>query len=193
MRRSPRSAVLLVVLAGLLYAVMLATSGPASAAAPPAASFNPNLLLQGSDGAGEPSIRTDRFGQSFVIGPIGVPAGCKLFRVRHDGSASDFLGFPDSTIGGGDCDLALGPQETAPSITPAASDNVLAYSSLLLADITVGKSDDGGASFGPPNPDGAQLAIDDRMWQAADPKLNAAGYADMFMSYTDTKTHNTQL
>src|SRR5438132_4555679 len=109
---------------------------------PPAATFNVNLLLTGSSNAGEPSIRTDQFGQSFVIGPTGVPAGCKAFRVRHDGSASTFLGFPDKTVGGGDCDWAIGPQETSPTITPPSTDNVLAYSSLTLANITTGKSDD---------------------------------------------------
>ena len=72
------------------------------AAAPPAATFNTNLQLTGSGSAAEPSIRTDKFGRSFVIAPIGVPAGCKAFRVTHDGSASSFLGFPDHTAGGGD-------------------------------------------------------------------------------------------
>lgn len=161
--------------------------GPASRgayAAPIAATFNPNLLLPNSDGAAEPSIRTDRFGQSFVIGPIGVPAGCKAFRVNHAGSAAAYLGFPDHTAGGGDCDFAIGPQETAPSV-PAQTDDNLAYSSLTLANITVGKSSDGGNTFGPPNPGGAQEALDDRMWMAADPKLNAAGLDNVFMTYHD--------
>jgi len=59
---------------------------------PPPATFNTNLLLGGSSSAAEPSIRTDRFGRSFVIAPIGVPAGCKAFRVTHDGSTSTFVG-----------------------------------------------------------------------------------------------------
>jgi hypothetical protein len=186
-------------LAAALAAVLVvfpfaaARPAPAQGAAPPAATFNQNLLLQGSSSAGEPSIRTDRFGQSFVIGPIGVPAGCKAFRVRHDGSASTFLGFPDSTAGGGDCDWALGPQETSPAISPAPSDNVLAFSSLTLANITVGKSDNGGSSFGPPNALSTQVSPDDRMWQAADPKLNGAGYDDMFMTYHDLNTDDIQL
>jgi uncharacterized repeat protein (TIGR01451 family) len=164
---------------------------PATASPPPAATFNPNLLLQGSSSAAEPSIRTDQFGQSFVIAPIGVPAGCKAFRVTHDGSASSFLGFPDHTAGGGDCDWALGPQETTG--VPAPSDNVLAYSSLSAADITVGKSDDGGNSFGPPNPGASQVAGDDRMWMAADPQLNAAGLDDVFMIYHDLSIGDIQL
>ena len=40
-----------------------------------APTFNPNLQLPSSDGAGEPSIRTDSTGTPYVIGPIGVPAG----------------------------------------------------------------------------------------------------------------------
>ena len=38
-----------------------------STSLPPTATFNPNLLLRGSASAAEPSIRTDQFGQSFVI------------------------------------------------------------------------------------------------------------------------------
>jgi hypothetical protein len=163
----------------------------APASPPPTATFNPNLLLQGSSSAAEPSIRTDQFGQSFVIGPTGVPAGCKAFRVRHDGSASSFLGFPDHTAGGGDCDWAIGPQETAslPGFGPS-TDSGLAYSSLTAANITVGKSNDGGTTFGPPNPAAAQVGGDDRMWQAADPKLNSGGFDTVFMSYHDVSTGN---
>src|SRR5438034_7649950 len=94
-------------------ATRLLGGAPLVTALPSAATFNTNLLLAGSSSAGEPSIRTDRFGRSFVIGPTGVPAGCKAFRVTHDGSASTFIGFPDHTAGGGDCDWAIGPQESA--------------------------------------------------------------------------------
>ena len=164
------------------------------AAAPPAATFNTNLLLTGSGSAAEPSIRTDKFGRSFVIAPIGVPAGCKAFRVIHDGSVSSFLGFPDHTAGGGDCDWAIGPQETAtlPGFgTP--TDNDLAYSSLTLANITTGKSNDGGTTFGVPNPYSQQVAGDDRMWMTADPKLNNLGFADVYMTYHDVTIVDIQL
>src|SRR5438309_2414436 len=164
------------------------------AAAPPTATFNPSLLLAGSSSAGEPSIRTDRFGRSFVIGPTGVPAGCKAFRVTHDGSASTFIGFPDHTAGGGDCDWAIGPQETAtlPGFgTP--TDDGLAYSSLTLANITTGKSNDGGTTFGPPNAYSQQVAGDDRMWMAADPKLNSLGFDDVYMTYHDISIVDIQL
>jgi hypothetical protein len=160
---------------------------------PPAATFNKNLLLQGSSNAAEPSIRTDQFGQAFVIAPTGVPAGCKAFRVKHDGSASVFLGFPDHGAGGGDCDWAIGPQETSPTITPPSTDNVLAYSSLTLPNITTGKSDDAGTTFSPPNVYSQQVPGDDRMWMTADPKLNSLGFADVYMTYHDVSVLQIEL
>src|SRR6266513_2422170 len=123
-----------------------AAKAPKAAKPSSGSTFNPNLLLQGSTNTAEPSIRTDRFGRSFVIGPTGVPAGCKAWRVTHDGSSATYIGQPDHTAGGGDCDWAIGPQETSPTISPASTDDDLAYSSLSLANITTGKSDDGGSS-----------------------------------------------
>ena len=178
--------------AGRHPAQATASSSAAKAAAlTGAGTFNQNLLLAGSSGAAEPSIRTDSHGNSYVIGPIGVPAGCKAFKVTHDGSSSKFIGFPDHTAGGGDCDFAIGPKETAPSVS--ATGNDLAYSSLSLANVTVGKSDDGGTTFGPPNPGAAQIAIDDRMWMDADPKANALGFDDVFLDYHDIDTDNIEL
>src|SRR5256885_127428 len=185
--------VLAVAALGVLPLTLL---GPAAVAANPAkptkaakpssgSTFNPNLLLQGSTNTAEPGIRTDRFGRSFVIGPTGVPAGCKAWRVTHDGSSATYIGQPDHTAGGGDCDWAIGPQETSATISPAPTDDDLAYSSLSLANITTGKSDDGGTSFGPPNVYSQQVGGDDRMWMAADPRLNTLGFADIFMTYHD--------
>src|SRR5256712_4881400 len=173
--------------AAALGVLPLALPGPAAAASKPTSgtTFNPNLLLQGSTNTGEPSIRTDRFGRSFVIGPTGVPAGCKAWRVTHDGSSAAYIGQPDHTAGGGDCDWAIGPQETSPTITPAPTDDDLAYSSLTPANITTGKSDDGGHSFGPPHLFSQQVGGDDRMWMAADPRLNTLGFANIFMTYHD--------
>jgi hypothetical protein len=178
-----RSSALVAALA--LLAVLPSPVSPALAGAPPVATFNPNLLLVGSDSAAEPSIRTDRLGRSFVIGPTGLAGGCVAFRVTHDGSNSKFIGRPDHSAGGGDCDWAVGPQETSATITPKPTDNDLAYSSLSLANITTGKSDDGGESFGPPNAFSQQVGGDDRMWMAADSKLNSLGFADIFMTYHD--------
>jgi len=174
-----------VLVAAALGALPFAMGGPALAAKPSGATFNPNLLLQGSSNTAEPSIRTDRFGHSFVIGPTGVPAGCKAWRVAHNGSSATYIGQPDHTAGGGDCDWAIGPQETSSTISPAPTDDDLAYSSLSLANITTGKSDDGGTTFGPPNVYSQQVGGDDRMWMAADPRLNSGGFADIFMTYHD--------
>lgn len=165
----------------LLSAFAIVGPTPASASPPLAATFNPNLLLPGSNNAAEPSIKDDRFGRSFVIGPTG--SQCKAMRVSHDGSSGKFIGAPDHNLGGGDCDWAIGPQETG---TAGATDSNIAYSSLdNLANITVGKSSDGGNTFGPPNPAAAQVGGDDRMWQAPDPKLNARGLDTVFMTFHD--------
>src|SRR5207237_10839634 len=178
---------------GLMQLTLLGPAGAAANATKPAkaakpgsgSTFNPNLVLQGSTNTAEPSIRTDRFGRSFVIGPTGVPAGCKARRGTHDGSRATYIGQPDHTAGGGDCDWAIGPQETSATISPAPTDDDLAYSSLSLANITTGKSDDGGNSFGPPNVYSQQVGGDDRMWMAADPGLNSLGLANIFMTYHD--------
>src|SRR2546425_5157496 len=73
-----------VLVAAALGALPFAIGGPALAAKPTGATFNPNLLLQGSSNTAEPSIRTDRFGHSFAIGPTGEPAGCKAWREVHN-------------------------------------------------------------------------------------------------------------
>jgi hypothetical protein len=168
-----------VVAIALLSAFSIVGPAPASAAPPATATFNPNLLLPGSNGAAEPSIKTDRLGRSFVIGPTG--SQCNAMRVSHDGSSATFLGAPDHNLGGGDCDWAIGPQETG-----STTDSNIAYSSLdNLANITVGKSSDGGNTFGPPNPAAAQIGGDDRMWMVPDPKLNSSGKNTVFLDYHD--------
>src|SRR2546429_5418276 len=108
---------LAVVALGVLPLTLLS---PSAVEAKPASgqTFNPNLLLQGSTNTAEPSIRTDRFGRSFVIGPTGVPAGCKAWRVTHDGSSASYIGQPDHTAGGGDCDWAIRPPGTAGTNSP---------------------------------------------------------------------------
>lgn len=166
---------------------------PAPAAAPPAATFNPNLLLPSSSGAAEPSIRTNSAGTSFVIGPTGIQ--CKAMRVNHAGSAATYIGAPDHNVGGGDCDWAVGPKETAalPTFpTPTADD--LAFSSLdNLVNITTGKSSDNGNSFISPNPASTQVVGDDRMWMASDPKLNSAGFNTVYMTYHDVSLVDIEL
>src|SRR2546430_15841618 len=92
-----------VLLAAALGAVPLAMSGPALAAPKPAtgATFNANLLLQGSSNVAEPSIRTDRFGRSFVIGPTGVAPRGKGWRGGHHRTGGGLLWPPGPNPRGG--------------------------------------------------------------------------------------------
>src|SRR5437762_12437033 len=64
---------------------------------------------------------------------------------------------------------------------------------MTLANITTGKSNDGGTTFGPPNAYSQQVAGDDRMWMAADPKLNSLGFDDVYMTYHDISIVDIQL
>src|SRR2546423_11799835 len=142
--------VLAVVALGVLPLALLGPVANAANAAKPAkaakpisgSTFNPNLLLQGSTNTAEPSIRTDRFGRSFVIGPTGVPAGCKAWRVTHDGSSATYIGQPGHTPGGGDCGWATAPQETSGTRSRGPTDDDLAYSRRSLAKIRTGKCHD---------------------------------------------------
>jgi len=192
-RRSSSTRLTLILAATAISVPVIATQ-PASAAPPATATFNPNLLIAGSQGLGEPSIKSDHLGNHFVIGPSGFPTGgCHAFRVAHNGASSQDIGFPDHNVGGGDCDWSIGPKETSPTIVPAPTDDNLAYSSLLLSNIPVGKSSDGGATFSPPNQYSATPPLDDRMWNVADPINNklaagSTGFNDVFMIYHDLDT-----
>ena len=157
--------------------------------------FGKNVTVKAPVSArdGEPSIRTDYKGNSYVGGIRGVPAGVDLwyFDLRPtltDGSPNPafdpnmripfYRGQPDGTTqqteadaggdGGGDIDLAVGfppllPTEQAPE-TP-----VLAYSSLTLANISTGKSMNRAETF-QLNPTGNLTGGppgDDRQWHEA--------------------------
>ena len=141
--------------------------------------FSPNLTVKAPVAArdGEPSNRTDKFGNHYVSGIRGVPAGVDLwyFDLRPGSSAYDplmrhpvYRGQPDSFTmddatsvgadGGGDVDLAVGMNGSAPAI--------LAYSSLVAANISTGKSADRGQTF-MLNPLGnvtGGVPGDDRQW-----------------------------
>jgi hypothetical protein len=145
---------------------------------------------------GEPSSRVDPFGNTYICGIQGVPAGVDLWyfdlRPSLAGGAANpnydpnmrvpiYRGKPDSpttaaaqsqlqagALGGGDIDLAVGfgnyaGVDAALSPSPAP---VLAYSSLTVANVTVGRSFDLGKTF-QFNPLGNALAgvpINDRQW-----------------------------
>jgi uncharacterized repeat protein (TIGR01451 family) len=146
-------------------------------------SFSPNVTVKAPVATrdGEPSNRTDTFGNFYVSAIRGVPAGVDLW---YDDLNSDpylrnmvYRGQPDSQTcdspdaqqcvgadGGGDVDLAVG----LPDPVTGARDNppTLAFSSLVLANVSVGKSTDKGVTF-QRNPLGnvpGGAPIDDRQW-----------------------------
>lgn len=123
-------------------------------------SFSPNVTVKAPVAAsdGEPSSRTDKFGNHYVSGIRGVPAGVDLwyFDLRPGSPTYDplmqhpvYRGQPDSFTmdeatavgadGGGDVDLAVGMNGADPAI--------LAFSSLVAANISTGKSADRGQNF----------------------------------------------
>jgi hypothetical protein len=125
---------------------------------------------------GEPSNRTDTFGNHYVAGIRGVPAGTDLwyFDLQRGSPTYDphmrkpiYRGQPDGFLvdennsasvgadGGGDIDLAVGFGPTNPA--------PLAAVSLVAANISAMRSHDAGGSF-TLNPVGSSVPIDDRQW-----------------------------
>ncbi|HLM58982.1 MAG TPA: Calx-beta domain-containing protein [Pyrinomonadaceae bacterium] len=152
--------------------------------------FSPNVTVKAPVAArdGEPSNRTDVFGNHYVGGIRGVPAGNDLWYVdlrptvggAPNGSYDPFMrnwayrGQPDSVTGnqgvtagaegGGDIDLAVGLPDP---VTGAISDPpTLAATSLLLTNISSQRSQDRGVTFlrnAAGNVTGG-IPIDDRQW-----------------------------
>jgi hypothetical protein len=144
--------------------------------------FSPNVTVKApvTRRDGEPSNRTDKFGNHYTSAIRGVPAGVDLwyFDLRPGSPTYDpfmrnpiYRGQPDSFTqqnatalgadGGGDVDLAVGFDSTDPNAPP-----VLAYSSLVLANISTGKSTNRGQTF-QLNPAGnatGGIPVDDRQW-----------------------------
>jgi uncharacterized repeat protein (TIGR01451 family) len=138
--------------------------------------FSPNVTTKAPVAArdGEPSNRTDVFGNNYTAGIRGVPAGVDLWYVDlntdpymrnwvYRGQPDSFTGNEQTSVGadgGGDVDLAVG---RGTSTNPPT----LAFSSLVLSNISVGKSTDKGQTF-TLNPLGnvpGGAPIDDRQWQ----------------------------
>lgn len=144
--------------------------------------FSPNVTLKAPVARrdGEPSNRTDKFGNHYTSSIRGVPAGVDLWYVdlRPGSPTYDpfmrnpiYRGQPDSFTqstatalgadGGGDVDLAVGFDSNDPTAPP-----VLAYSSLVAANISTGKSINRGQTF-QLNPAGnatGGVPVDDRQW-----------------------------
>ncbi|HEX8076519.1 MAG TPA: sialidase family protein, partial [Chthoniobacterales bacterium] len=130
---------------------------------------------------GEPSARTDYAGNSYVGAIRGFPAGVDLWRFDLNPLSPSFdpnmrvpiyRGQPDAFSpaateaelggdGGGDIDLAV-----PFSPPPNQSDPTLAFSSLIAANVSTGKSTDRAATF-QKNPAGngtGGIIVDDRQW-----------------------------
>ena len=155
--------------------------------------FAPNSPVKAQTAAsdGEPSSRIDPFGNYYICGIRGVPAGVDLwyFDLRSTISGSPnplfdpkmrapiYRGQPDSpfsaaeqdelsagALGGGDIDLATGFGPFTGIGGNGEPD--LAYSSLTAANVTVGRSLDHGATF-QFNPIGnfaGGVPVNDRQW-----------------------------
>lgn len=144
--------------------------------------FSPNVTVKApvSRRNGEPSNRTDKFGNHYTSSIRGVPAGVDLwyFDLRPGSATYDpfmrnplYRGQPDSFTqqtatslgadGGGDVDLAVGFDTNDANAPP-----VLAYSSLVAANVSTGKSTNRGETF-QLNPIGnvtGGIPVDDRQW-----------------------------
>src|SRR3954470_13249826 len=130
---------------------------------------------------GEPSNRTDFAGNAYVGAIRGFPAGVDLWRFDLNPTSAGFdpymrvpiyRGQPDAFSpagsetelggdGGGDIDLAV-----PFSLPPGQSQPTLAFSSLIAANISTGKSTDQAATF-QKNPAGngtGGIVVDDRQW-----------------------------
>jgi hypothetical protein len=151
--------------AGLLALAALASARPGGggAAAGPgfAVSTLANPVFKGADT--EPSLRLASDGTAYVGAIRGLPRGVDLWRVAAGGGPAAYLGSPDTVVptpcctalGGGDMDLAV------------TDDGAVAYTSLWLGSLTVGRSSDGGHTF-VSQPLGSPVAGDDRPWLATD-------------------------
>ncbi len=141
--------------------------------------FSPSVAVRAPVAArdGEPSSRTDKFGNHYVTGIRGVPAGVDLwyFDLQPGSPTYDpkmrnpiYRGQPDSFTesnaasvgadGGGDVDIAVGFQGNNPP--------TLASSSLVAANISTQRSTDRGITF-TKNPAGnvtGGVPVDDRQW-----------------------------
>ncbi|MDQ6892346.1 MAG: hypothetical protein M3167_06665 [Acidobacteriota bacterium] len=166
-------------------------------------SFSPSVMVRAPVAArdGEPSSRTDKFGNHYVSGIRGVPAGVDLwyFDLRPGSPTYDpymrhpiYRGQPDSFTqdeqtavgadGGGDVDLAVGFNTTG---DPAK----LAFSSLVLSNISVGNSTDRGQNF-TLNPLGnvpGGAPVDDRQW------LEFLGSNSVYLLYRTVAPAVTQI
>lgn len=167
--------------------------------------FSPSVTVRapaaGRDG--EPSLRCDPRGNCYVAGIRGVPAGVDLWYFDLDPTSPTYdpymrnpiyRGQPDSFTqdeansvgadGGGDVDIAVGFDDAAPGSPP-----ILAFSSLVAANVATGRSLDKGATF-ELNPAGnvtGGVPVDDRQW------LEFYGKDTVFLLYRTLDPAITQI
>jgi hypothetical protein len=129
---------------------------------------------------GEPSLRVDKYGNTYIAGIRGVPAGVDLwyFDLNPASPTYDpfmrnpiYRGQPDSFTqdeklsvgadGGGDVDIAVGFDSDDPNKPPT-----LAFSSLVAANVATARSTDKGATFtlNPAGNASGGIPVDDRQW-----------------------------
>ena len=127
----------------------------------------------------EPSIKVARDGTVYVGAIRGLPSGIDLWRVDHVGGTPTHLAAPvdspapgltDVALGGGDMDLAIN------------DDGRVAFSSLYLGSVTVGRSTNRGQTF-TSQPLGTLIPGDDRQWQTSDGRT-------VYMSFHDLASGN---
>lgn len=144
--------------------------------------FSPSYALRAPAASrdGEPSLRVDRLGNAYVAGIRGVPAGVDLWYFDLNPSSPTYDPYmrnpiyrgqpdqfsPDEAMevgadGGGDVDLAVGFDEAQPGQPP-----YLAFSSLVLANVSTARSTDRGATFikNPVGSSSGGIPVDDRQW-----------------------------
>jgi hypothetical protein len=177
---------------GLALTAVLITAGAASAAGvtpppPPSAPADftntslANPQYKGADT--EPSLKVAPDGTVYVGAIRGLPSGIDLWRIEHGTGPATHLSSPDSLIpttnaccvalGGGDMDLAL------------TGNGTVAFSSLYLGSINVGRSSDRGQTM-TRQPLGGVIPIDDRQWQTSDG-------SSVYMAFHDVLTGNIQV
>jgi VCBS repeat-containing protein len=180
--------------------------------------FSPNYPVKapyiGQDA--EPSVRADKFGNTYIAAIRGVPGGTDLWyfdlrptikgtngspvpnpnydplmrNPQYRGQPDSITGSEEATIGddgGGDVDIAVG-FNTANTEDPNAPP-ILAYTSLVIANISTAKSTDRGITF-TKNPAGNSTggaSVDDRQW------IEFFGPNEVYMIYRTFQPAVTQI
>ena len=177
---------------GLALVAALVTAGAVSAAgvAPPAPPSAPtdftnsslsNPQFKGADT--EPSLKIARDGTVYVGAIRGLPSGIDLWRIEHGNGGVTHLGSPDSLLPTANaCCLALGGGDMDLTITNSGT---LAFSSLYLGSVNVGRSTDRGQTM-TTQPLGGIIPLDDRQWQTSDGST-------VYMSFHDVPTGNIDI